>query len=866
LQTSTAHTPAPAADRPGSEPASSERLWRATLPELLSDLTTTPAGLSGEEATRRIAQYGPNDAAAVKRAPSWLRFLNRFKNPLVIMLLVASALSAATGDVASFVIVVAIVAFSMILDFIQENRAETAVDALRRSVAVEATVRRDGNKVSLAVDRLVPGDVIELGAGDLIPADSRLIESKDFYVNQALLTGEPYPAEKLAGESGPDAGFAAAVNAVFAGTSVISGTATALVVRTGHATALGALATSLAQKPPATAFEIGVRRFGMLILRIAVVMVLFVLVVNIWFHRPLLESVMFALALAVGLTPELLPMILTVTLARSAIELAHSKVVVKRLAAIHDIGAMDTLCTDKTGTLTEARIDLVKCIDGLGAESGRAFLYAYVNSRCESGMKSPLDEAILKATPPAGNAINTDEWHKIDEAPFDFERRRVSILAQRNAERRLIVKGAPEELLKLSSRYETAAGAELPLDDAARAAITATFNALSAEGQRTLGLASRAVPADHASAVTSDETDLVFAGFAVFLDPPKPSAGDTIKALAAAGVAVKVLTGDNEQVARHLFTALGLPILGAMTGDELERLSAEALIGRMPNVNLFCRVNPQQKLRVILALKRLGHVVGYLGDGINDAPALHAADVGISVDDAADVARAAADLILLEHDLSVVLRAVLQGRRAVRNVAKYVLMGSSSNFGNMLSMALAAVLLPFLPMRPIQVLLNNLIYDLSQTALPFDRVDEEVTAIPAKWDNRAVERFMLVFGPLSSVFDLATFYVLFRLFDAGEALFQTGWFVESLVTQILIVFAIRTRRPFINSRPHPLLAGSALGLAVFALILPFTPVGAWFGLVPLPLAFFVYLAGAVAAYFLLVEVAKRFFYRHHPTA
>ncbi len=846
--------------------AAAERLWKTSLPALLTELGSTAAGLSVEEAAQRLERYGPNDAAAVKRTPSWLRFLSRFKNPLVIMLLVASALSAAAGDVASFVIVVAIVAFSMILDFVQENRAETAVDALRRSVAVEAAVRRGGKKTALPVDGLVPGDVIELGAGDLIPADSRLIESKDLYVNQALLTGEPYPAEKLAGESGPDTGgFAAAVNAVFAGTSVISGSATALVVNTGHGTALGALATSLAQKPPATAFEIGVRRFGMLILRIAVLMVLFVLVVNIAFQRPLLESVMFALALAVGLTPELLPMILTVTLARSAIELAKRKVVVKRLAAIHDIGAMDTLCTDKTGTLTEARIDLVKCIDGLGTESPRAFLYAFINSRCESGMKSPLDEAILKAPPPAG-ALDAAPWHKIDEAPFDFERRRVSILAENGAERRLIVKGAPEELLRLCSNHITATGEERPLDDAARAAITATFNGLSAEGQRTLGIASRTVRQDHASAVTTDETDLVFAGFAVFLDPPKASAGQTIAALAAAGVEVKVLTGDNEQVARHLFTALRLPVRGVMTGDELARLSDEALIGQLPKITLFCRVNPQQKLRVILALKRLGHVVGYLGDGINDAPALHAADVGISVDDAADVARAAADLILLEHDLSVVLSAVVQGRRAVRNVAKYVFMGSSSNFGNMLSMALAAVLLPFLPMLPVQVLLNNLIYDLSQIALPFDSVDAEATATPAKWDNRAVERFMLVFGPLSSIFDLATFYVLFRLFDAGEALFQTGWFVESLVTQILIVFAIRTRRPFLKSRPHPLLAGAALALAALALVLPFTPVGAWFGLVPLPTAFFLYLAIAVAAYFLLVEIAKRFFFRFFPAA
>ncbi|HVZ02716.1 MAG TPA: magnesium-translocating P-type ATPase [Dongiaceae bacterium] len=839
-----------------------DRLWRAPVADLLAELKATPAGLTGDEAARRLEQYGPNEAATEKKRPGWLRLLSRLGNPLVIILLVASALSAAAGDVASFVIVVAIVLFSMLLDFVQENRAENAVEALRRSVAVDAAARRGGTRVSLAVDRLVPGDVIELVAGDLVPADCRLIESKDLFVNQALLTGEPYPVEKQASDgSEAGAGFAGAVNALFAGTSVISGTGTALVVGTGRATALGALASSLAAKPPATAFEIGVRRFGMLVLRIAVLMVLFVLVVNIAFQRPLLESLLFALALAVGLTPELLPMVLTVTLARSAIELAKRKVIVKRLAAIHDIGAMDMLCTDKTGTLTEARIDLVKCIDGFGAESATAFLYAAINSRCESGMKSPLDAAILKAHPPAA----IQHWRKIDEAPFDFERRRVSILAERDGaapdERRLIVKGAPEELLKLSTRVLTAEGGEQDLDDQARDRIARTFAELSTQGQRALGIASRVVPLDHLSASTKDETDLTFIGFAVFLDPPKESAGPIITALSQGGVAVKVLTGDNEQVARHVFGELGLAVTGCISGEELNHLGQDALLARLPEVNLFCRLNPQQKLRVLTGLKRLGHVVGYMGDGINDAPALHAADIGISVDGAADVARAAADLILLEHDLSVVRQAVLYGRRTVRNVAKYVLMGSSSNFGNMLSMALAAVLLPFLPMQPIQVLLNNLIYDLSQTALPFDEVDEEATARPAQWDNRLVARFMLVFGPLSSIFDLITFYALYVLLSAGETLFQTGWFVESLATQLLVVFAIRTRRPLFRSRPHALLLLAAFGLTALALALPFTPVGAWFGLVPLPPLFFAYLAAAVVAYLALVEWAKRWFYR-----
>ena len=751
-----------------------QEIWTEPLDRLLARLATTRAGLNSAEVQSRLATCGPNDAATVKRSPLWRQFLARFRNPLVIILLVASGLSAATGDVTSFVIVASIVTMSMTLDFVQEVRAQNAVEALRRSVAVQATVRRDGASLSVPIDQLVPGDVVELMAGDLVPADARLLESRDLFVNQALLTGEPYPAEKQASDAALGAeNPAGASNAVFAGTSVISGTAAIVICRTGSKTALGDLATSLAEKPPATAFAVGIRRFGMLIMRFTVLMVLFVLVVNISFHRPALELLMFALALAVGLTPELLPMIVTVTLARSAMELAKRKVIVKRLSAIHDLGAMNVLCTDKTGTLTEATIKLVRAIDGSGVESQRAYAYAYVNSRFESGMKSPLDEAILAAHP-----FDMTGWSKIDEIPFDFERRRVSVLVEHDAKRRLIVKGAPEDLLRLSGRYEGATGEEQPLDAETRRTFEVTLDELSAQGFRALGIASRAVDVSHETAAIGDESELVFSGFAVFLDPPKASAGATIQAMAAAGISVKVLTGDNELVTRHVFGEIGVPVTGVLTGDALTHLSDEALIGQLSRVNLFCRVNPQQKHRVLLALKRLGHVVGFMGDGINDAPALHAADVGISVDGAADVARAAADLILLEHDLSVVREAVMQGRGTVQNVSKYVLMGSSSNFGNMFSMAGAALFLPFLPMLPTQILLNNLLYDVSEIAIPFDRVDPEATARPVKWDVTLIERFMLVFGPVSSVFDFLTFYALLRLFGAGEALFQTGWFIE----------------------------------------------------------------------------------------
>ena len=853
---------APAPPKSG-EPAP-EQIWREPVSRLLDGLKTKPEGLTTSEFQSRLAIYGLNNASDVKVAPLWRQFLVRFENPLILILLIASGVSALTGGLASFVVIVVIVLISVVFDFIQDVRAQNAVASLRASVAVQATVRRDGKAISVPISQLVPGDIVELVAGDLVPADSRLLESRDLYVNQALLTGEPYPAEKRVSDSASAVdGLAAASNAVFSGASVISGTATILICRTGARSALGQLATSLAEKPPATDFALGIRRFSMLIMRFTVALIVFVLAVNVWFARPILESIMFAVALAVGLTPELLPMIVTVTLARSAMQMAKRKVIVKRLSAIHDVGAMNVLCTDKTGTLTEAKIKLLRVIDGHGAESANAFSYAYVNSKFETGVKSPLDEAILAAKP-----FDMAAFRKIDEAPFDFERRRVSVLVEHGGKRGLFVKGAPEDMLRLSNQYQDADGVVKPLDAARRAEIQMTLDGLGAQGLRALGVASRlagstAGTSNKDSAAISDETDMVFAGFAVFLDPPKASAGATIRSLEKSGVIVKVVTGDNELVSRHVFAELGLSVTGVLTGDTLDRISEEALIGRLPSTNLFCRINPQQKHRILLALKRRGDVVGFMGDGINDAPALHAADVGISVDGAADVARAAADLILLEPDLAVVGDAVAAGRAAVQNVTKYVLMGASSNFGNMFSMAGATLILPFLPMLPIQILLNNLIYNVSEIAIPFDNVDPETVAKPLKWDIKLIERFMLVFGPVSSVFDFVTFWVMLSLFHAGEVLFQTGWFIESMVTQTLVVFCIRTRRIFFRSQPGGFLTVMNMGAIAAAIALPFLPwgVGAWFGFAAPPPLFFLFLAVATIAYLALVEIAKAIFYR-----
>jgi Mg2+-importing ATPase len=848
--------------RPYATPPLPEEFWNLEPGRIATALEAGLGGLAETEADRRRQRYGPNDATALARVPLWLQYLARFKNPLVLILLAASLVAAVTGETASLVIIAVVVVLSVTLDFAQEVTAERAVEALRRSVALTARTCRDGHWTELPADRLVPGDLVELKAGDLVPADGILLEARDLYVNQAILTGESFPAEKRAGpldraHQGAASGPSEALNAAFLGTSVVSGTARLLVCRTGRATLLGGLVGELGTRAPATAFEAGIRSFGLLIMRLTALLVLFVLLVNGLFGRPLLESFLFAVALAVGLTPELLPMITTVTLARGALRLAGRRAIVKRLPALHNLGAVDLLCTDKTGTLTEATVRLERAIDADGAESERVLALAWLNGHFESGLKSPLDEAIMARPAPAG----VEDWAKRDELPFDFERRRVSILAERKGQTLLLVKGAPESVIGLCTRVEGKDGALRDLDPVTRTRLTAAFERLGEEGLRALAVAYRAMAPDHGAVTIADESDLVFAGFVAFADPPKREAAEVVRDLARAGVAVKILTGDNERVTQHLCRALGLEVKGMLTGAELSRLSDEALFARLPDTDLYCRLTPQQKTRVVLALRRAGHVVGFLGDGINDAPALHAADIGISVDRAADVAKEAADLILLEHDLAPVKAAVEEGRRSFENILKYMLMGTSSNFGNMFSMAGATLFLPFLPMLPVQVLLNNLLYDLSELGIPFDRVDADALARPQHWDLRFVQRFMWAIGPVSSLFDFLTFFLLLHLFDASEALFRTGWFVESMITQTLVVLLIRTRgRPF-ASRPDRMLAVTVLAATAAAILLPFTPVGAWFGFVPLPAPLLAAIAAVALAYFLLVDIVKRALWR-----
>ncbi len=826
------------------------------------DITSTlREGLTSAEAENRLRTLGPNTLSK-HQGPSLVRqLLLRFKNPLVVVLLLASSVSVLTGEYANFAIISGIVLMSVSLDFVQEFRANAAADKLRQSVSVRTTVLRDGRPTEIPVREVVTGDVALLSAGSLVPADALVLEANDFFVNQSLLTGEAYPVEKHPGALPNTASdLQDASNAVFMGTSVIGGSARILVMKTGAQTAMGDIADSIQKPTPATSFEIGTRRFGMLIMRLTVVLVLFVLLVNAWFHKPWLESFLFAVALAVGLTPELLPMVVSVTLSRGAIRLAKLKMIVKRQTAIQDLGSMDVLCTDKTGTLTQAKIRLERHLDLSGQISPRVLELAYINSFFETGLKSPLDDAIL-----SHSTIDISAWQKIDEIPFDFERRCVSVLVDNGTQRWLVAKGAAEDMVRMCTQVEVRTDSGMVRQDVDAATLKTMcdrYQVLESEGLRVLGVAWREVPRDHAVAAIHDESALVLAGFAAFLDPPKESAAPALAKLQQTGITIKVVTGDSDLVTRHVCAQLKIEITGVLTGKEIGQLDDQALQRRVETANLFCRVNPGQKQRVILALKANGHVVGYMGDGINDAPSLHAADVGLSVDSAVDVAKAAADIIMLQQDLNVLHAGVLEGRRTFGNIMKYIMMGTSSNFGNMFSMAGAALFLPFLPMLPTQILLNNILYDISEIPIPLDEVDAEETAQPRVLDLNFIRNFMLVIGPISSVFDFLTFYVLLEVLKAQEQLFQTGWFVESLCTQVLVIFIIRTKGNPFKSKPHPMLAFTSLAVVAAAIGLPLTPWGALLGFVAPPAYFYGILAVMVLTYLGVVEVVKRVFYRH----
>ena len=760
--------------------------WREPPDALLAELDTGLTGLTQEEAEKRLLVYGPNLFEAAHREAFLIKLGRRVLNPLVALLIAAAAVSGISGDFGSFFIIVAVLALSLTLDIVQEHRAEQEAEALRHSVAVHADVMRERKPVAQPVSALVPGDIVLLRIGDLVPADGIVLESDNLQLDESILTGEPFPARKN-NEPCTATEAADASNALFAGTSVVAGKATMLLVETGPRTRFGAIASALAANVPPTALEQGVRHLGLLILRLTIFLTLFVLLAHLASDRPAMQSILFAVALAVGLTPELLPMVMTVTLARGAKRMALQKVIVKRLSAIHDLGAMDVLCVDKTGTLTEAKITLADSVDWQGRKSDRVLELARINSHLQSGTRSALDEAIL-----AGK-INDPEWVRRDELPFDFSRRCLSVTAERGGEILLVTKGAPEAILSRAVAVEVD-GLAHPLDESWRSRLDAEQRRLNEQGFRLLGVATRSLPADQTRLTLTDELNLTFIGFCVFADPPKADAAQAVADLAALGIKLKVISGDQGAVVQHVASAVGLARDNILTGAEIAQLTDAGLAAKVEQVDLFARVDPDQKKRIIDALRKRGHVTGFLGDGINDAPAIHAAHVGLSVEGATDVARAAADMILLASDLNVLAEGVREGRRTFANILKYVRMGTSSNFGNMLSMALASIVLPFLPLLPLQILLNNLLYDLSEIGIPFDSVDAEDTAQPHAWDMAAILRFTIVMGTVSSLFDAATFLILLKGFGTDAAQFQTGWFLELIATQILVIFLIRTRR------------------------------------------------------------------------
>jgi P-type Mg2+ transporter len=867
------------ADRPRATEASNatryrvEELSRLTAEDALAGLATSASGLDADEAGARLAREGLNVIAREER-PTILRELwGRAKNPLNGLLLTLAVTSLFLGDTRAAIVISIMVVLAITTAFIQEHRSNDAAAKLRAMVKNTASVRRRGNApvgkdlgdgfVETPTEQVVPGDIVRLSAGDMVPADLRLLSAKDLFVNQSALTGEAMPAEKHAAISGAAHQSPLEIaNLCFMGASVISGYGTGVVIRTGAKTYFGKLADSIAGERQLTSFDKGVNRFTWLMIKFMAVMVPAVFLINGLTKGDWLEALLFAVAVAVGLTPEMLPMIVTVNLAKGATAMAGKKVIVKRLHAIQNFGAMDVLCTDKTGTLTQDRIILKRHLDIEGEDCERVLEYAYLNSHYQSGLKNLLDVAVLDHVE-LGHQLHTlHGYEKIDELPFDFQRRRLSVVLRRDDGRHILIcKGAVEEMFAVCSKYELG-DVCAALDKSHFTQAQAEMRALNEDGFRVVAVGYKELPPESASCTLADESDLVLLGYIAFLDPPKESAGAAIKALTHSGVSVKILTGDNEIVTLKICRDVGVDPGRIVLGSEVERLDEEALAQLADTAVVFAKLTPAQKARVVGALHRTGRVVGFLGDGINDSPALKAADVGISVDTAVDIAKESADIILLEKSLMVLQDGVIEGRKVFGNITKYIKMGASSNFGNMFSVLGASVILPFLPMAPIQVLTNNLLYDFSQTTIPTDNVDEEYLASPRRWDIDYIFKFMLFIGPISSIFDYATYFTMLYVFDCwnNAALFQTGWFVESILTQTLIIHIIRTARiPFIESRASAALIATTIIICLISVVLPSTWIGAALGFTPLPPLYWTILAAFLVSYATLTHLVKSWF-------
>lgn len=824
--------------------------------DVFSIVQSSEAGLTENDVSKRLSTIGQNTLQTTKRSHVIIEFLLNFKSPLVVILMVVASISIFLGEAINAVIVMSMVAMSVGLNFLQEHRASLAAEKLKSRVSSKTMVIRDGIAVEVNSVGIVPGDVLELNAGDLVPADARLFWERDLFVSQSALTGESFPVEKTINPIESHRNDLTDMrNILFAGTSIVTGAGKAVVIKTGSSTEFGKIAEKLANPRSQNEFTKGIESFSSMVLRIIVIFVVFIFLANSFIKHDIIESLLFSIAVAVGLTPEFLPMIMTVNMSRGSQSMARKGVIVKKLTAIPTFGSMDILCTDKTGTLTEDRIHLVKYTNISGKESEDVFQYAYLNSYYQTGITNPMDKAVVDY-----KKIDISEYKKVDEIPFDFERKRMSVVISSKKDHILITKGAPEEILKVSSTYLDGE-VERKLTHRKKEIIMGQFEKLSKDGFRTLAIAKKKIPSSKTIYTKADENEMNIVGFVSFLDPARAGVKDSIDQLEIMGIEMKVLTGDNEFVTQKICIDADINVKGTLLGSQIDSFTDEQLFSQCMATTIFARCSPSQKNRIITCLRSRGKVVGYMGDGINDAPSLKAADVGISVANGVDVAKESADIILTHKSLKELKDGVIEGRKTFGNTMKYIMMGLSSNFGNMFSVLGAVLFLPFLPMLPIQILLNNFLYDLGQITLPTDRVDKEYLEKPKRWSNKTIRNFMIIFGPISSLFDYLSFFVLFVLFKNAPAAFQTGWFMESLATQTLVIHIIRTRKiPFLQSNASMYLWVSTSLVVAIGWIIPMTPLAHFFGFVTLPFYQVALISVIVAIYLLCVEAGKRVFY------
>jgi Mg2+-importing ATPase len=839
---------------PSSVSSPLDRFWSLDGKEALQLLSCSDNGLSTATVEDRLKTYGSNTLKGTSHSSGILLFLSQFKSPITLLLIAAALLSMALGDLTDAVIILVIILISSFLGFWQEKGAAHAVEELLKMVQIRCRLVRDGVEKEWPMEMVVPGDIVMLSAGDVIPGDSLLLESRELFIDEAAFTGETFPVEKNAGIVPADTPLSGRSNTLFMGSHVISGKARALVVRTGKHTEFGKISERLRLRSPETDFERGIRRFGYMLMEITLLLVLVIFAINVLLHKPVLDSFLFSLALAVGLTPQLLPAIITVNLSAGARAMAKKKVIVKRLSSIENFGSMNILCSDKTGTITEGKVTIKDALDITGQHSEKVLQYAGLNAALQQGFRNPIDDAICAARKPSGAAYTVQ-----CEIPYDFIRKRLTVQVKSGTENFAVTKGALSAMLDVCTTAETEKGEVLPLEER-RELIMDRYRTLSAAGYRVLGVGYKKT-SGAVDFTKEEEKDMVFLGFITLFDPPKKDVGQTLINLRQLGVQFKVITGDNALVADSIARQIGIADPVIITGTQIRQMSDDALRNQAVGAHIFAEVEPNQKERIILFLKKAGNVVGFMGDGINDAPALHTADVGISVDSAVDVAKEAADIVLLEQDLAVLADGILIGRKTFTNTMKYIFMATSANFGNMFSMAGASLFLPFLPLLPKQILLTNLLTDFPEMTIATDRVDEGAIVAPRRWDIKFIQRFMLIFGLLSSVFDYLTFGVLLYFMKAGEKAFQTGWFIESVVSASLIVLVVRTRLPFLKSPPGKYLVMATALIVVVVIGLPFTPVAGLLGFVPMPLSYYGWMLLIVTAYLGSAEAAKQWFYK-----